>query len=43
MNEFIAASGEVRKEFIAVRGEIRTCFGYGDEIRNCLSWGLYQK
>ena len=43
MNEFIAASGEVRKEFIAVRGEIRTCFGYGGEIRNCLLWGLYQK
>ena len=41
----IIISGEIRKEFIAVSGEVlvRTCFGYGGEIRNCPLWGLYQK
>ena len=39
----IIISGEIRKEFIAASGEVRTCFGYGGEIRNCPLWGLYQK
>ena len=39
----IIRSGEIKKEFIATSGEVRTCFGYGGEIRNCPLWGLYQK
>ena len=39
----IIISGEIWKEFITASGKLRTCFGYGDEIRNCPLWGLYQK
>ena len=39
----IIISSEIRKKFIAACGEVRTCFGYGGEIRNCPLWGLYQK
>ena len=31
----IIISGEIRKEFYDASGEVRTCFGYGGEIRNC--------
>ena len=39
----IIRSGKIKKEFIAASGEVRACFGYGGEIRNCPLWGLYKK
>ena len=39
----IVISGKIRKEFIVASGEVRTCFGYGGEIRNYPLWDLYQK
>ena len=39
----IIIGGEIRKECVAASGEVRACFGYGGEIRNCPLWGLFQK